>query len=88
MNYINYLPHHVIECPEIGAIDVYQHYQRFVVQITDAWGKTWYIQTVGKNHYDWTRSMINARCFTEKTAQKHTEIIKSIWYQYANEKED
>ena len=86
--YIDYLPYHVIECPSIGTVDICSFYTKHLVQITDAWGKTWYLQSIGRNHYDWTRSRLSARCFTQKTAQKYADIVSSIWNQYANEHEN
>ena len=80
MTYINCLPGNVIDDPSIGCLDICPDvYPKYFIKITDAWGKTWYLRTIGRDRYEWTRSKSFARLITMKTAKKHAERIKSIW---------
>ena len=75
------LPYNVVRDPDVWSIDVVPLYRRYTVQITDAWGKLWYIRTVGRNYYDWTRSRLYARTWTRQTAQKHMDRIITIFHE-------
>lgn len=80
MNYFNYLPYNVIENPSIGCLDVVPvTYPKFIIRITDNLGKAWYLRTIGRDRYDWTRSQCFARMLSIDVAKKHAEQIAAIW---------
>lgn len=80
MTAINCLPYNVIDVPDIGSLDIQPDvYPKFMVMITDAWGKRWYLRTIGRDHYEWTRSQCFARRLSMNTAKKHAGIIADVW---------
>lgn len=88
MTPINALPYNVVECPEIGCLDVVPIIGgKLAVQITDSWGKRWYLRTIGRDRYDWTRTECFARALSLDTARKHAAIIATIWKKHLEEKE-
>lgn len=77
---INYLPYSIIQDPTTGSLDINpEGNKRFSVTITDAWGKRWYLRTIGRDRYDWTRSQCFARLLSMETAKKHAERIAFVW---------
>ena len=87
MTVINALPYNVVDCPEIGTLDIEPIIHRtFAVTITDAWEKRWYLRTIGRDRYEWTRTASFARSLSMAAAKKHAAIIADIWRTYLETK--
>lgn len=88
MTTINCLPYSVIDEPLIGCLDVHPDvYPKVLIRITDARGKVWYLRTIGRDRYEWTRSQCFARRLSIAVARKHADIIAGVWKAIADQEE-